>query len=102
MSLSNLTIDGWERDRFHRATADAISALPETVEPEHVAPAKTEYGALLEREYAGLRVEIGYHPKLGVTLFVQEGGPDAPGRLVEIDPAKALDAFNHPYCYLPA
>ena len=65
--------------------------------------------SLLERSYAGLRVEVLYErtapigPALtpfNVSLLVQEGEREP--RVVKIDPAKARDAFDHPYCYLPA
>ncbi len=55
---------------------------------------------LLERDYAGLRVEIGWHPDLGVTLFVQEG--EQVGKVCTVEPEKAFDAFDHPFLYLQA
>lgn len=93
------TIADWERDRFHRATADAIAALPEADEPDVAVETPSDAVSLLERSYAGLKVEILFQDPV-VSLLVQEGEREP--RVVEIEPARALDAFNHPYCYLPA
>lgn len=55
--------------------------------------------SLMEREAHGLRVELVWHPEAGLTLIVQEG-EDVP-MVADIPDEKALDAFHHPYCYLP-
>lgn len=55
--------------------------------------------SLMERENDGLRVELIWHPDAGLTLFVQEGD-DIP-MVVDVPGEKAMDAFWHPYCYLP-
>jgi hypothetical protein len=54
---------------------------------------------LLERNYAGLKVEISYHRDLeSLHLFVQEG--ENIGKVCTIGEGEVRDAFEHPYLYL--
>ena len=54
---------------------------------------------LLEREYAGLKVEIHYGRKTKkLALCVQEG-LNAP-IVKALEPDSVFDAFNHPYLYV--
>lgn len=54
---------------------------------------------ILSRSYAGLLVEVHYgNGKLA--LSVREGD-EGSFQTVPIDPENVLDAFAHPYCYLP-
>lgn len=52
---------------------------------------------LLEREYAGLRVEIVLLDEGGIALKLQDSQST---RLKPIPGEAAFDAFHHPYCYL--
>lgn len=92
------TIAEWERDRFHRATADAIAALPETAEPETLATeALTTGRQLAEREAGGLHVELLLTTDNRVALYLTENGVR---RATFVPAAQALDAFHHPHCYI--
>jgi len=54
---------------------------------------------LLERNYAGLTVEVSWHPQLDqLHLFVQLG--EDTGKVCTIEAHEARDAFEHPYIYL--
>lgn len=53
---------------------------------------------ILDRTNAGVTVEIHYGNG-NVALLVKEG--ENPDQVAKIDPSTVLDAFNHPYCYLP-
>lgn len=53
---------------------------------------------LMERSYAGLLVELRLVDG-EVFIAVKDGEKEA--EVAKVDPAKALDAFNHPFCYLP-
>lgn len=97
------TIADWERDRFHRATADQIAELPETEEPEHTKPEpEPEVGpiVLMERSTGGWSTELRLCADGRVAIYAQQG--EGHHRACFVDPDKALDAFYHPYCYLPA
>lgn len=55
---------------------------------------------LLEREHSGLVVEVIWYAETGeMKLHVEDGISDVYD--VDIAPERALDAFNHPFCYLP-
>lgn len=54
---------------------------------------------LMERSYAGLIVELRLVGEGEVFIAVKDGEKEA--EVVRVDPAKALDAFHHPFCYLP-
>lgn len=92
------TLGEWERDRFSAQVADEIDGLPETDEPAH-APAEFDPTVLMERTYAGLLVELRYLND-EITILVREGERGKPMTAV-VPSEKALDAFHHPYCYLP-
>lgn len=95
------TLGEWERRTgFERVQGD-IDALPEVDEPATTTTLpepEADTVVLLERAYAGLRVELLYDGD-GVAIRVTEGE----GRPVvqPVPGADAFDAFNHPYCYLP-
>lgn len=60
--------------------------------------APRETTVLAERETAGHRVELRWLAD-GRTAILVEDGPYT--RAAFVPHAKALDAFHHPYCYLP-
>jgi hypothetical protein len=94
------TIDEWGRDRFVKDTKDEIADLPETPEPEHTAPPhKEEPIVLMERAASGWRTELRLCVDGSVAILVQQGDDNPRGCVVP--PEKALDAFHHPYVYLP-
>lgn len=95
------TIADWERDRFSRKTADEITDLPETDEPAHTAPpSEDDPVELLRRSVGGWWVELRLTADGRVCVAAQQG-EDAPIQAVVVEPEHALDAFQHPYCYLP-
>lgn len=89
------TIAGWEHDTAIAGLERAYESSPAD-EPE---PDVT----LLERQSAGLRVELrlSRSPISGVVYLLVQDGTDAP-MTVGIPPAQARDAFDHPFAYLPA
>jgi len=74
-----------------RPAPTAIASRPETPAPAD----KPDPVVLCERDNVQLRWLRGTD-RVGV--LVTEGNLV---RWVEVDPANALDAFNHPYLYLP-
>ena len=73
--------------------------LPPVTEEALSIPEDFSAVTLLERDYAGLRVELNLSEAGHLSLLVREGLDDP--QIVSIPPDKGLDAFNHPYCYLP-
>jgi hypothetical protein len=53
--------------------------------------------SLLERDGAGINVRVHYSDD---TLWLLVADSDGP-HVAVIPPDKVLDAFDHPYCYLP-
>ena len=73
-------------------------AEPATIETVPVEPELPPSNVLMERETAGLKVEVCWVPILDMaTLRVTYDGREAHQR---IDKASALDAFDHPVLYL--
>lgn len=73
-----------------QATATTVEACF-TPDPDKV---------LCERSYAGIEVVLLHDPDSGLNvLALREGFEDWQTALVPSD--RALDAFEHPYCYLP-
>jgi hypothetical protein len=69
--------------------------------PVAIAPSESGRPAaktLLERNYAGLTVEVSWHPAIGLNLFVQQG--EEVGKVCTIEGGEVLDAFEHPFLYL--
>lgn len=60
----------------------------------------TEPITLMERSFAGWRTELRLTPDGQVSILAQQGA-DGPIQGTIVPPEKALDAFQHPYCYLP-
>jgi hypothetical protein len=95
------TIGEWGRDRFAAKVGDDIASLPETPEPEHTAPEPVdEPTILMERSTGGWRTELRLCADGRVAILVRQGEGNPRGCFVP--PENALDAFNHPYVYLPA
>jgi hypothetical protein len=95
------TIADWEREAFSARTADEIDALPETEEPPVTtglnAPAHT---VLMDRSSGGWATELRLQAD-GTVVIAARQGFDGKFATAVIDGANALDAFDHPYCYLP-
>lgn len=96
------TIADWERERFADRAAREIAALPETAEPTDVSTVATspegEPIVLCERGVCGEAVTLRWLGDDRVAITVEVGG-SLQGAVVP--PEKALDAFYHPYVYLP-
>lgn len=60
--------------------------------------------ALMERDANGLRVELLWGPdaNLGSRVFISVSDHGAMPLQAVVPADKALDAFWHPYCYLPS
>ena len=56
---------------------------------------------LMERTNSGWHVELRLTPA-GQPAITLQRGADAPIEGVTVPPERALDAFHHPCCYLPA
>jgi hypothetical protein len=84
-------------ETFRESGASLVTDPRVEVAPtESGRPAAT---TLLERNYAGLTVEISYHqPTEALHLFVQLG--EDTGKVCTIQPHEVLEAFEHPYIYL--
>ena len=77
--------------------ADSYQAPPTTDIPEIETPEPLVWR---ERHFGGLRVQVGWHPALGWTVFAQVG--ENRGHLALIEKDSREDAFDHPSCYIPA
>lgn len=97
------TLGQWEERTGYERLAKEIADLPETERGEVVlVPALpiSDPITLMEREHSGLRVELRWNRETDSTSVVVTLGDETTGAYVPKD--KALDAFNHPYVYLPA
>ena len=96
------TIQDWEDNRAKteiEADLAALEALPtvDDIEPDPVAVADPI--SLLERSTAGWRTELLLLADGNVAIKVQQGF-DGPIFGAVIAGEDALDAFEHPYCYV--
>lgn len=97
------TLGDWER---HRATDDELrrlAELPEAREPRYFAHdedgTREVVTILMERDVGGWRTELRLTTKGEPAILVRQGDGRTFGCIVP--PDKALDAFHHPYAYLP-
>ena len=87
------TIDEWERDRETNELAAAVEAA------EAIEPVPVRSGNIAERAYAGLRVSLDWNEALGTTVLVQVG--EQQPVVFAVPKEHALDAYEHPFAYLP-
>ena len=102
------TIQDWEDDRAKTEIIADIAALEalevtttfaEGILPGTVPPVTVDPITLLERQTAGWRTELRLLADGDIAIWTQQGF-DGPiyGSVIPKD--KALDAFEHPYCYI--
>lgn len=84
--------------RDERALAQ-IRGLPEVEVVEETSPVEQSV-ALMERSCGGWAVELRLTPE-GIPAILVRPGFDATPIVALVPPDKALDAFDHPFCYLP-
>lgn len=56
---------------------------------------------LLRRSSDGVTVKLKYLPIMQMVVLEASCDDASESQAVTVDPARALDAYNHPACYLP-
>lgn len=62
---------------------------------------ETSATCLMERSNAGTTIELWWEPLSEFPIFITIQEAEAECQIAAVSPDKALDAFWHPYCYLP-
>lgn len=93
------TLADWERERFSVRTADEIDALPETEEPPVTTGLDPAHTVLMDRSCGGWATELRLQADGSVVIAARQGF-DGKWAVITVHGSEALDAFNHPYCYL--
>ena len=93
------TLGDWERRRGYEATEDEIEGLPE-IDVEPVTTLVDGPLVLMDRSCGGWKVQLQLTGDGRVVIRVQPG--EGQRTLSAFVPSEhALDAFEHPFCYLP-